>query len=81
MHEFDNLHSDHETSFSSPRYRSHLSEVEALEDDSYELDDDEGITKEEYIEELKELEEEGTWVFFFAYRVLYGIILIPHHEI
>jgi hypothetical protein len=50
---------EHETSFPSPHYRLFLSEVEALEDDSYELDDDGGITKEEYIEELKELEEEG----------------------
>jgi hypothetical protein len=35
-------------------------EVEALENDSYQVDDDDGLTKEEYIEDLKELEEEGT---------------------
>ena len=45
--------------------RTHLfilwcTEVEALGDDSYQVDDDDGLTKEEHIEDLKELEEEGT---------------------
>jgi hypothetical protein len=35
-------------------------EVEALGDDSYHADDDDGLTKEEYVEDLKGIEEEGT---------------------